>query len=384
MSELAEIFVRSPHLARGYLDDPAMTAARFITNPFTDQPGDRLYRTGDLGRYRPEGTVEFAGRADRQVKIRGFRLEPGEVERALAQHPGVRESVVVLRESPQAGPALVAYVVGRELYAAELRAFLLERVPQTMIPSAFVVLPALPLTPNGKLDDAALPAPDLSREAGAAAPVGDIEHRLARLWENVLGIERVGVHDDFFALGGHSLMAIRLFSQIEAEFGRKLPITLLFESPTIAHLAQALRAEQTADWSTLVPIQSGGARPPLFLVHGFGGGVVGYAELARGLGDDQPVYGLQAVGLDGRTPPHETVEEMAAHFVDVVRSQQSQGPYYLGGYCFGGIVAFEVARQLEAQGQPVALVAIFEGYAPARLLAAESVVEPAPAAGLPQ
>jgi thioesterase domain-containing protein len=186
----------------------------------------------------------------------------------------------------------------------------------------------------------------------------------------------VGVQDDFFALGGHSLMAIRLFSLIETEFGRKLPVTLLFESPTIAHLAQALRSGEPDQWSTLVPIQTKGARPPLFLVHGFGGGVLGYAELARGLGDDQPVYGLQAVGVDGRGTPHETVEEMAAHFVEVIRAQQSQGPYYLGGYCFGGIVAYEVARQLEAQQQPVALVAIFEGYAPARLLATEATWSP--------
>jgi amino acid adenylation domain-containing protein len=377
IGELGEIFVRSPHLARGYLDDPDLTAARFITNPFTGQPDDRLYRTGDLGRYRPDGTAEFAGRADRQVKMRGFRLEPGEVERALSQHGEVRESVVLLRQTPQAGPVLVAYVVGDQLDPADLRAFLVDQLPLYMIPSAFVVLPALPLTPNGKLDDAALPAPDLSsRQVAAAAPIGEIERKLARLWESVLGFDHVGVHDDFFALGGHSLLAIRLFSLIEAEFGRKLPITLLFESPTIAHLARGLRAEQSDRWATLVPIQTRGRRPPLFLVHGFGGGVVGYAELARSLGDDQPVYALQAVGVDGRGTPHETVEEMAAHFVEVIRAQQNQGPYYLGGYCFGGIVAYEVARRLEAQQQPVALVAIFEGYAPARLLATESSWSP--------
>ena len=379
IGELGEIYVRSPHLARGYLQDAALTSARFITNPFTGQPEDRLYRTGDFGRYGPDGAVAFAGRADRQVKLRGYRLEPAEVERALTQHPAVHDAFVTLREAPPAGPALVAYVVGPGADPAQLRAFLAERLPMVMVPAAFIILPCLPLTPNGKLDEAALPAPDLdqNRLPDPLPPASDTEQRLARLWRAALGLAQVGVNEDFFALGGHSLLAARLFSQIEVEFGRALPITLLFRSPTIAQLALALCHEQQPDpWASLVPIQPQGARPPLFLVHGFGGGVLGYAELARLLGDDQPVYGLQAVGLDGRTPPHETVEQMAAHFAGVIRAQQPNGPYFVGGYCFGGEVAFEVARQLQALGQPVALVAIIEGYAPARRQASEPLWRP--------
>ena len=384
IGELGEIYVRSPHLARGYLGEAALTAARFLINPFTGQPEDRLYRTGDFGRYGPDGAVTFAGRADRQVKLRGYRLEPAEVERALTQHSTVHDAFVTLRQAPPAGPALVAgptlvaYVVGPQADPARLRAYLGERLPMVMVPAAFVVLPALPLTPNGKLDEAALPLPDLnqSRVLDPIPPASDTEQRLARLWQTALGREQVGVNEDFFALGGHSLLAMRLFSQIEAEFGRALPITLLFQSPTIAQLAQALGQETPDPWASLVPIQPQGARPPLFLVHGFGGGVLGYAELARTLGEDQPVYGLQAVGLDGRTPPHETVEQMAAHFEGIIRAQQPNGPYFLGGYCFGGEVAFEVARQLQANGQPVALVAIFEGYAPARRRSGEPLWRP--------
>ena len=184
-----------------------------------------------------------------------------------------------------------------------------------------------------------------------------------RIWEEVLGVRHVGINDDFFALGGHSLLGIRLFAQIEKELGTKLPVALLFRSPTVKRLAQAIRGDEaTPDWSALVPIQAEGSKPPFFCVHGFGGGVLGYAELSRLLGSEQPFYGLQAIGLEGQEEPDARIEDMAARYLLAMRDVQPQGPYYLGGYCYGGVVAFEMARQLKALGEHVALLAVFEGY----------------------
>ena len=378
MGELGEIYVRSPHLALGYLGDEALTRARFITNPFTGRDGDRLYRTGDLGRYLPDGNVEFSGRADHQVKIRGFRIELAEVETGLEQHPAVRKAIVLARHdapgdssaAPGTDSRLVAYVVPKQMpgpTVSELRSFLKERLLEHMLPSAFVFLDALPLTPNGKVDRAALPAPEQLRpELGKVlvTPRDQVECQLVRIWEEVLGVQPVGIGDDFFALGGHSLLGIRLFARIEKELGTKLPVSLLFQSPTVERLAQAIRGvEASPDWSILVPIQTGGARPPFFCVHGFGGGVLGYAELARLLGPAQPFYGLQAHGLSGRDDPDAQIEHMAARYLQAMRIVQPKGPYYVGGYCYGGVVAFEIARQLRAHGEQVALLAVLEGYA---------------------
>jgi thioesterase domain-containing protein len=228
------------------------------------------------------------------------------------------------------------------------------------------------------VDEASLPAPDLSRTlSAAAAPAGDIEQKLAGLWESLLGINNVSVQDDFFALGGHSLLAIRLFSLIETELGRQLPLATLFEAPTIAQLAERLRDTHTpAAWDSLVPIQPQGRRPPFFCVHYFGGSVVCYAELARLLGDDQPFFGLQAQGLQPAAAPHESIESMAEHYVAAVRARQPHGPYYLGGYCFGGTVVYEMARQLRAAGETVALTVILDGYAPVRSQAGQPLWTP--------
>lgn len=366
--ELGEIYVRSPHLAAGYLDDPVRTQERFVANPFTGDPADRLYRTGDLGRYLPDGNVSFAGRADRQVKVRGFRIEPAEIEAVLTGHDAVREAVVVLDETIMSGGGLVAYVVVDDPTLPDspvLRRWVADRLPHHMVPAAFVPLAALPLTPNGKLDRRALPRPGAGNvivQETSLALQDDVEMRLAAIWAAVLERDAVGIHDDFFALGGHSLLAIRLFSRVEAEFGERLPAATLFRSPTIAAQAALLRKDAPLSRSPLAPVQPEGDRPPFFCVHGFGGGVVGYAGLARALGAGQPFYGLQARGGEGEADPHASIEEMAAYYVAALRAVQPRGPYNLGGYCYGGVVAYEMAQQLHAAGERVALLALMEAY----------------------
>jgi amino acid adenylation domain-containing protein len=368
IGELGEIYFRSPHLAKGYLGDAKLTNERFIVNPFTKLGDDRLYRTGDLGRYLPDGNVEHLGRADRQVKIRGFRIEPGEIESALTQHPDVREAAVIVQGSEfglQAG--LIAYVVPAPYSAITpdgLRNYLNERLPAYMIPAAFVLMDALPLTPNGKLDRRALPAPDeIHREVTRyTAPRSAIEHALTEVWQEVLAIEQVSIHDNFFELGGHSLLAVRLFAVMEKKFGKRLPLATLFHAPTIAQLAPVLEKDSSPPWSSLVPIQPHGARPPFFCVHAVGGNVLEYYDLARHLGTDQPFYGLQSRGLDDMQAPHTRVEEMATHYVKEIRELQPAGPYFIGGRSFGGIVAFEMAWQLRSKGQEVALLALLDSY----------------------
>jgi thioesterase domain-containing protein/acyl carrier protein len=368
IGEAGEIHFRSPHLAKGYLGDETLTHERFILNPFTNASRDRLYRTGDLGRYLPDGNVEHLGRFDRQVKIRGFRIEPGEIEAALTQHPDVRETAVVAQQNGSGETNLVAYVVPfktSEITTTALRVYLSEKLPAYMIPAVFVMMEALPLTPNRKLDRRALPAPDqIQREPAAeyAAPRSTIEQTLADIWKEVLAVEQVGVHDNFFELGGHSLMAVRLFAVMEKSFGKRLPLATLFQAPTVAQLAALLQKDSAPSWSSLVPIQPLGPRQPFFCVHAVGGNVLEYYDLARRLGMDQPFYGLQSRGLDGRQPPHTRIEDMAAHYIKETRELQPEGPYLIGGRSLGGIIAFEMARQLRAQGQEVGLLALLDSY----------------------
>jgi thioesterase domain-containing protein/acyl carrier protein len=269
---------------------------------------------------------------------------------------------------------LAAYYVTTPGHAApgpaELRAFLGQYLPDYMIPADYLAMDSLPVSAHGKIDRAALPAPDARTNLDNAAhipPRTPIEERIAVIWREVLGLEQVGVYDNFFEQGGHSLLGIRLFTGIEHELGKRLPISLLFSAPTIAQLAENLEGSAPIlQEQILVPIQAGGDRLPFFCVHGFGGGVLGYADLARLLGANQPFYGLQAYGLDGSTSIDTTIEAMASRYITAMRAVQPHGPYHIGGYCFGGVVAFEMARQLEAASEPVDLIAIIEGYAPRR------------------
>jgi amino acid adenylation domain-containing protein len=358
-----ELYVGGAGLARGYLNRPELTAEQFIPNPFGDKSGARLYKSGDLARYLPNGDIEYLGRIDHQVKLRGFRIELGEIETALSQHPAVRETVVLAREDISDEKRLVAYIIPDQKQApriSELRSFLNKKLPDYMVPSAFVTLDALPLTPNGKVDRRMLPVPEMVRpdlEKAFVAPRDMLELQLTTIWEQVLGLQSVGVRDNFFELGGHSLLVVRLFAQIERVFGKNLPLATLFQAPTVEQLANILRREEgAASWPSLVAIQSGGSNRPFFCIPGNLGNVfVDLGDLVRHLGPDQPVYGLQ----DGIQNPSQ-IEALAAHYVDEIRSVQPEGPYLLGGVCSGGVVAFEMARQLQAEGQKVALLALIE------------------------
>ena len=364
-----ELHIGGDGLARGYLKRPELTAEKFIVHPLNPDPKARLYKTGDLVRYLPNGNIEFLGRIDHQVKIRGFRIELGEIETVLRQHPGINETVVVAREDIPGDKRVVAYFIPTGDTApttAELRAFLKEKLPEYMLPSVFVTLKSMPLTPNGKIDRRALPIPDqadLAPTGRFAAPKDVVESRLAQIWESVLGVRQIGVRDDYFELGGHSLLAVKLMNRIEEAFGKNLPIATLLQAPTVEQLAAILRQKGSSPpWSCLVPIQRSGSKPPFFCVHGILGNVLRFYDLARHLGSDQPFFGLQPQGLDGRQPCHTRVEEMAAHYIKEIRSVQSEGPYFLGGYSFGGIVAFEMAQQLTAQNQEVGLLVLFDTF----------------------
>jgi len=368
-----ELHIGGAGLARSYLNRPDLTQAKFIPDPFSDQPNTRLYKTGDLARYLPDGNIEYVGRIDNQVKIRGFRIELGEIESLLSQHPNLSQAVVIVYEKTPGDKRLVAYIVSQNKQVTttnKLRKFLSQNLPSHMIPSVFVIMENLPLTPNGKVDRRALPAPDSLEQApeeNFVAPLNDLELQLTQIWQRVLGMQCIGVKDNFFELGGHSLLAVRLLSEIQNELGKNLPLATFFTAQTIQQLAIVLAQEEpSVSWSCLVPIQidDQAKKPPLFCIHAVWGNVLFYRKLVRHLPENQPVYGLQAKGLDGREKPTTSVTEMAANYIQAIRSVQPQGPYYIIGYSFGGVVAFEVARQLYIQGQEMAMLGILDTPAP--------------------
>ncbi len=366
-----ELHIGGRSLARGYLNRPDLTADRFIPDPFSNTAGARMYKTGDLARHLPDGNIEYIGRTDHQVKIRGFRIELGEIEAALAQHPAVRQAIVSTHQEVRAEKRLIAYVVGDRKHAPtanDLRSFLKDRVPEYMVPSVFMLLDSVPTMANGKIDRGALPKPDQSRpEMGKVfvAPRDALEIQLAGLWEEVLNIRPIGVTDNFFELGGHSLLAVRLFALIEKRMGKRLPLAALFRGATVEGLAHIVRQNSLSETpSSLVPIQPGGNKRPLFLVHPAGGHVFPFIGLAQCLGPDQPCYGLQARGVEESQDPHTRIEDMAACYIEAIQSVQTEGPYLLGGWSMGGEIAFEMAQQLHARGQSVALLALLDARIP--------------------
>ncbi len=386
-----ELHIGGVGVARGYLNRPELTAERFIRNPFLGggaeeqrsggeinesftpaplhpyTPPSLLYKTGDLAKYLLNGNIEYLQRLDHQVKIRGFRIELGEIENVLTQHPDIKESAVIARQEPSGSQQLVAYLVSStKPNLNNLRNFLKQKLPEYMIPAAFVVLDSLPLTPNGKLNRRALPAPDKnSFVASKYIPPRDrTEAKLVQIWSELLNINPVGIKDNFFELGGHSLLAINLMAKIRQQFDRNLPLTTLFSSPTIAELAQVIQSNEEYSYSPLVPLQPKGNKSPFFCIHPAGGHVLCYASLSRYLGNDRPFYGLQARGFYAGDEPLDRVEDMASLYVKTIREFQPEGPYQVGGWSFGGVVAYEVAQQLHRQGQKVSLLAILDSYVP--------------------
>ncbi|MFF7146276.1 thioesterase domain-containing protein, partial [Streptomyces nodosus] len=360
-----ELYVTGDGLARGYLDRPALTAERFLANPY-GPPGTRIYRTGDLARWTPEGTLEFVGRTDEQVKIRGFRIELGEIETVLGRHESVGRAVVIARENDEGAKNLVAYVVpadGATVEVPRLRDDLAARLPDHMMPAAFVVLDALPLTAHGKLDRKALPAPDFSPTSwtGPRTPQEEI---LCELFAEVLGLRTVGVHDSFFDVGGDSIMSMRLVTKVRATFGIRLSIRTVFEAPTVAELADRLTGDTEGDTlDVLLPLRTTGDRAPLFCVHPAGGLSWVYSGLMKHIGADRPLYGLQARGLaDPSAKLPGSIEEMAADYVAQIRSVQPNGPYHLLGWSLGSLVVHAMATQLRAAGEEVGLLANLDQY----------------------
>ncbi|HJV63287.1 MAG TPA: amino acid adenylation domain-containing protein, partial [Albitalea sp.] len=346
-------------LAQGYWGDEAKTAAAFAVHP---RSGERLYRTGDLGRYLPDGNIEFLGRADFQVKIQGFRVELGEIEHALLAHHAVRAAAVIASGSA-AGRQLLAFVVADEAFdAGELPAWLRGKLPAYMVPGQIVRLAQLPLTANGKLDRAALAGLAATGEerAPTLAPRTPTEQTLAGIWREILGREQIGVHDDFFELGGQSFAAVRVMTRVEQLLGVRLPLGTLLEGRTIAALAEALQARHA--WSPLVTLRRDGPGMPCAFVHPAGGNVLCYQGLAQAL--QRPFHALQAAGLQGEQAPLVRVEAMAALYLRALRHAQPHGPYLLGGWSSGGVIAFEMARQLEREGETVEAVVLIDTPAP--------------------
>jgi arthrofactin-type cyclic lipopeptide synthetase A/arthrofactin-type cyclic lipopeptide synthetase B len=370
-----EIYIGGAQVGRGYLRQPALTAARFVADPFSQTPGARLYRTGDLGRWRADRTLEILGRNDFQVKLRGFRIELGEVEARLSSHPAVRDVVVVARAAADGEVRLVAYyscVPGDDpVDAASLRAYAATTLPEYMVPNAFVHLPALPLTAHGKVDRDALPAlRDDPPRSAYRAPRNASEWRVCTLFEQVLQVERVGIDDNFFELGGHSLTAMKLATVISRELGAEFSLRRLFETPTVAGLVETVLAPSVGDvrvdpFAPVLPIRSAGSLPPLFCIHAVGGLSWAYTGLLKHITSDRPVYGLQDPGITQPDLLAQPMAEVAAGYADRIRAIQPAGPYHLVGWSYGGQIAFLIANLLRAQGAFVSLLALIDSAPPA-------------------
>jgi surfactin family lipopeptide synthetase A len=364
---LGELHIGGAGLARGYLNREELTAEKFIPHPFSHDANARLYKTGDLTRYLADGTIEFLERVDHQVKIRGFRIELGEIEQVLAQHPQVKETVVSVYEPSPDDKRLVAYIVAKQgatQNSSELRNFLKEELSEYMIPSAYIFLEALPLTPNGKLDRKALPVPEhIGQElhTGFVAPRNPVEQQLAKIWGKLLRLEQVGIYDNFFELGGHSLLAVSVVIEAKKRFNLDIVLGTMYQYPTIEAQAKVINSgcQQPAGYS-LIPFQTQGSRPPLFVIH-----TAPLVDLPQYFGKDQPLYFIR-YGMAAETnrsvhlPP--SLEELASHYIKEMQELQPQGPYYLMGFSFGGMMAYEMARQLVDNGQQVNLVALVDTY----------------------
>ena len=358
-----ELLIGGNGLAAGYLNRPELTDEKFIPHPF--RRNAKLYRTGDLAKYRPDSNIVCLGRTDSQVKVRGYRIELGEVEAVLARVPGIKAAVVVLHQDQ-----LIAYYVSESGHPVEVstcREILRTWLPDYMMPAIFVPLETVPLTANGKVDRNALPSPNVSASSVSnvyAAPRTNTEQKMVAIWEEILQRSPIGIHDNFFDVGGHSLLAVTLFAKVERELGRRLPLASLFQNGTIAQLARLVETdrEQKDQWESLVCIRQNRGAPGVFLIHGAGGNILIYLSLTRHLLDGVSVYGLQSPGLDGHKRPLRTIEEMAVSYVDEITRRQPVGPYVLAGYCMGGKIALEMARVLNERGQSVAMLAMLDTF----------------------
>lgn len=360
--ETGEIVIRSRFLAQGYWKSPELTAKAFETDPRNGEV--RLYRTGDLGRWQNNGMLEYVGRKGRKIRLRGYNIEPFEVECELMRQPGVSDAVVILHDSVAGkDPSLVAYVAApSKVSSSILREALAKRLPPYMIPSRIIILDVFPIASSGKMDRDALPPPHPDEMRSAhRSPSNDCEHKLLRIWQDVLKISKIGIDDDFFELGGTSLQALMIFARIETRLRCSLSPTTIVQTPTIALLAEYIRTAKSHPASqTLMPLRTSGAGLPLFLVHGRHSYVMHYRYLIKDLKSDRPVFGLQPLPLDGQHQISRTIESMAANYVTEIRQVQPQGPYFLAGHSFGGRVSFEIAQQLARAGERVSFLGLID------------------------
>jgi len=369
MGVTGELHIGGEGLAIGYLNRPELTAERFISSPI--QESVRLYKTGDRVRYRLDGNIEYLGRLDHQIKLRGYRIELGEIESLLRQQPQIEDAVVLLREDVPGDPRIVAYLIEAHPQSIDnvtLRACLSEDLPSYMLPSAFVRLEAFPLTPNKKIDRRALPMPpkqnDPDLQKDFVVPRDSVEIQLVCIWEDLLNTRPVGIHDNFFEIGGHSLLAVQLMAKIQQEWGLELPVSSLMHSPTIEALAHIIQNNDAGEESLLVPMRTSGKKRPLFFIHPFGGTIFCYLALVRHLETQHPVYAVQSPGLSQADAVEVSVEDIATQYIKVIKEQQPQGPYHLGGWCFGGVIAFEMAHQLQQVGESISMLALMDSRAP--------------------
>ncbi|MFA7505415.1 MAG: amino acid adenylation domain-containing protein [Burkholderiaceae bacterium] len=371
---VGELCIGGPGVARGYLGQPELSAERFVVDPFGG-PGDRLYRSGDLARWRDDGEIEFIGRGDAQVKLRGFRIEPGEIEHALSDCPGVAAAAVLVEPDAAGEGRLLAFVAGvPEGGAAGIEARLRERLPAYMLPHRIRLLERLPINANGKLDRDALRSIARAAEQGAAPAVaapdeelGPTEARMLEVWRGALGAPAIGLDDDFFALGGHSILAVKLLARVEQVFGVRVRTARLFDAPTVrrfSRLLDELRSDAASGLGCVVPIQTGGSRPPLVFLSGYGGAVIVFEALARALGPEQPLYVLDVGAFPVDELRSSSLPEIASRMVEELRIACPQGPYALAGYSLGGKFAWEIARQLRVQGAEVGLLCLLDCFAP--------------------
>ncbi|ORI21252.1 non-ribosomal peptide synthetase [Rhodococcus sp. 1168] len=366
-----EIYIAGNCLARGYLGRHASTAAKFVADPFAVDPGARMYRSGDVGHWNTDGTVTFLHRVDDQVKLRGFRIELGEVESAVTALAGVVTATAMVREDRPGDRRLVAYVVLSDGHTeppseSAWRAGVADVLPEYMVPAAIVPVSSIPLSANGKVVRDRLPAPMWSADADYTPPGSAVERAVVTLFEQVLGADRVGLDDDFFELGGHSLLAVKLTKEIGVTFGTDIGLRALFAAPTPGRLAALLESDDSTGESDgldgLLPLRSSGSRPPLFCIHPASGFAWSYSGLLRSVPADVPIYGLQSAGLDGAVPLPNTLADIASDYIDRIRAVQPHGPYHVVGWSFGGLVAQEMATQLEETGDEVGLLALLDAF----------------------
>jgi amino acid adenylation domain-containing protein len=404
-----ELYIGGAGVTKGYLNRDELTAERFIDNPFNRLRHDKLYRTGDRVKYNSEGNLEYIQRIDNQVKVRGFRIELGEIESVIGELDNIAQTCVVVREEKVGDSRIYAYFApapGKSVTSTEIRKKIRQKLPDYMIPQFFIEMDQLPQMPNGKIDKKALPLTiaTLPHEAEYIAPRDNKEKILVKIWADVIDIspDQISIHDDFFEIGGTSLIAMQMFNSIEQSTGRRFPISMLYRASTVRQLAAllndnvdensyieagtdqhpakvnsqddvtngSLRPSQDADigsstvspaiLTSIVPIQTDGHKTPLFFMHGEGGNVLMYRSLAKRLGPEQPVYGLESVGLNQSDFIHKSIEEMGSHYADEIMTTQVEGPYLVGGYCMGGSIALEVARNLKQRGKKVSCVILID------------------------